>query len=178
MKVFFLYLVIGMAIIVTQTTVLTIPVFEGLFYDLLIPVVLFVRLNMPVREGVIVVLALGVVMDLFSGGTFGLYLTVYFWTFIGVQGISSFFHVRGSLFLSLLIGLCVFVQNIFFCIFAVFPAGLVPALSAQIGVVIWQTLFGAATGPALIKSLERLLRHMKKIGEENNGTAGKDWISS
>jgi cell shape-determining protein MreD len=177
MKVFFLYLVIGMAVIVGQTTVFTLPVFQGLFYDLMIPLVLFLRLNLPVREGIVLVLALGFVMDLFSGGTFGLYLTVYFWTFLGVQGISSFFHVRGGLFRSLLIGLCVFLQNVFFCIFAVFPGELVPAFSAHLGLVAWQTVFGAATGPTLVKSLERLLRHMKTV-ERKAGTAGKDWVSS
>jgi hypothetical protein len=177
MKVFFLYFVIGMAVVVIQTTVLTLPVLQGLFYDLLIPIVLFIRLNMPVKEGIVLVLALGFAMDLFSGGTFGLYLTVYFWTFVGVQGISSFFHVRGGLFRSLLIGLCVFLQNIFFCVFAVFPGELVPALTGMLGLVAWQTVFGAATGPAVVKSMERVLRHMKKV-EQENGTAGKNWVSS
>ena len=131
MKVFFLYLFFGMVVIVVQTTVLMLPFFQGLFYDLIIPLVLFARLNLPVREGVALILVLGFVMDLFSGGTFGLYITVYFWIFLGVQGISSFFHVKGSLFRSLLIGFCVLLQNLFFCIFAVFPGDVVPGTVGQ-----------------------------------------------
>ena len=69
------------------------------------------------------------------------------------------------------------IHGIFFCIFAVFPGELVPAVAAQFGIVVWQTVFAAATGPLLVKSLERLLRHMKAV-EQENGTSGKDWVSS
>ena len=176
MKFFSLYLPVGIAIIVGQTTVLTQPVFRGLFYDLIIPVVVFVRLNLPIREGVLVVLTLGFIMDLFSGGTFGLYLTVYFWIFLGVQGISSIFDVKGTLFRSLLIGLCVLLQNVFFAAFAVFPAKLASALFPLLGHVVWQVFLGAATGPAVVKGLEKIQRKIKSSQQEV-GATGKDWAS-
>jgi hypothetical protein len=175
-KVFFLYFSVGIAIIVGQTTVLSLPVFQGVFYDLLIPVVVFVRLNLPIRGGVLLVLSMGFVMGLFSGGAFGLYLTVYFWVFLGVQGISNFFEVKGGLFRSLLIGLCVLLQNLFFFAFAVFPDKLAPALVPQLGHVAWQVIFGAATGPTVIKCLERLQRKIATSRQEG-GKAGKEWVS-
>lgn len=176
MKVFILYLSVGIVIIVGQTTVLTMPFSKGFLYDLIIPVVVFIRLHLPVRQGVLLVLSLGFIMDVFSGGTFGLYLTVYFWIFLGVQAISSFFDVKGGLFRSLLIGVCVLSQNVFFFIFAVFSAGTAWALFPMLGHVVLQVLLGAATGPALVKGLEYLQRKITARQQEF-GKKGRDWVS-
>lgn len=173
MKIFFVYFFIGMAMVVAQTTVLTLPVFQGLFYDLLIPMVAFVRLGLPAGKGVVLVLTVGFAMDLFSGGPFGLYLTAYFWIFLGVQGISNFFDVRGNLFRSLLVGFCVLAENMMFCIFGGLPGELFPAFSHHVGPVAWQIVFGAMTGPAIIKGLECLLRKIK-AAERDTGSKGQE----
>ena len=78
MKASLLYLMIGLATIVAQTTVLGLPVFHGAVSDLLIPLIVFLSLERPNRQGVSLALALGLVMDLVSGGIFGLYLSIYF----------------------------------------------------------------------------------------------------
>lgn len=177
MKVFVFYLFVGIAIIVGQTTVLTMPCFRGVFYDLTIPVVVFIRFNLPVRQGVLLVLSLGFIMDLFSGGPFGLYLTIYFWIFLGVQGISNFFDVKGNLFRALLIGFCVLLQNVLFSIFAIFPGRLASGLFPMAGHVVLQVFLGAVTGPAVVKGLEYVQRKVKSVQQEF-GKAGKDWVSS
>ena len=47
---------------------------------------------------VFVVLFLGFIMDNLSGGPFGLYLTTYFWLYVGVKGITTFqFHFNTSI---------------------------------------------------------------------------------
>jgi cell shape-determining protein MreD len=177
MKVFVFYSSLGIAMIVGQTAVLTMPCFRGMFYDLIIPVVVFIRFNLPVRQGILLVFLLGFIMDLFSGGGFGLYLTVYFWIFLGVQAISSFFDVKGNLLRMLLIGLCVLLQNVFFFMFAVFPGRLASAFFPMLGHVTLQVFLGAVTGPAVVKGLECLLRKFKSRQHEV-GSTGKDWLAS
>jgi hypothetical protein len=176
MTVFVVYIIVGVAIIVGQTTVLTMPCLRGMSYDLVIPMVVFFRLNLAVKQGGPLVFLMGFAMDLFSGGSFGLYLTTYFWIFLGVQAVSTFFDVQGGLFRSLLIGLCVLLQNVFFAVFASFPDRLGDALFPLLGNVVLQVFLGAVTGSAIIKGLEYLQRRVASRQQQVENR-GRDWVS-
>ncbi|MBW2108538.1 MAG: hypothetical protein JRI36_07735 [Deltaproteobacteria bacterium] len=170
MKAFLVYLAIGIGVIVVQTTVLTLPRFEGVFYDLLIPMAVFARLNLTGARAWALILATGFVMDLFSGGPFGLYMTVYFWIFVGVRGVSKLCDVQGALFRSLLVGVCVLAEHVVFCVFFTVSGDSAPALLCHLGSVLWQVVFGGVSGPALIRGLEMLNRRIKaawEVGSSN-----------
>jgi rod shape-determining protein MreD len=156
MKVFWLYLILGLLTTVAQTTILRLPLFHGVFYDLLIPLVVFLSLNAPNRKGVLVIVILGIIMDLLSGGIFGLYLTIYFWIFVSVKNLSKSFHVGDTIFQSVLIGACVLGQHLVFCISAAAPWKGAQLLSAQAAPVLLQTIFAALTGPGILMLLGRL----------------------
>ena len=156
MKVLGLYLVLGLLTIVAQTTILKLPIFHGVFYDLLIPLVVFLSLNLPNRKGVLVVVILGMIMDLLSGGIFGLYLTIYFWIFLSVKSLSKYFDVDKSLFQSVLIGAYVFAQHLVFCISVAAPWKEARLLAAQTAPVMLQTVLAVLTGPGILIFLGRL----------------------
>ncbi len=161
-----LYTVISLVGVVFQATILRLPFLDGVFYDLVVPMVVFARLNLSTRTAALLVVIVGFVMDLFSGGQFGLYLSVYFWVFVGVRGISSYFDVQGSLFRSLLIAFCVLFENLVCCVFSVFPGEVMPVLTFRIGTLLWQTFFAAVTGPAIVLGLEKVLRRMETPQQE------------
>jgi rod shape-determining protein MreD len=73
------------------------------FYDLLIPFIVYLSLSRPVRESLPFILFLGFIMDNLSGGPFGLYLTTYFWLYVGVRGITMFIQVGNRLLIIALI---------------------------------------------------------------------------
>ena len=156
MKVSCLYLMLGLSTIVAQTTILRLPLFHGIFYDLLIPLVVFLSLNFPKRKGVLVVIILGLIMDLLSGGIFGIYLSVYFWIFLLVKSLSRYFDVGDTIFQSVLIGVCVLGQHLMFCISVADPWNGAQLLAAQTGPVLLQTIFAALTGPGILMLLGRL----------------------
>jgi len=156
MKVFCLYLMVGLSAVVAQTTILRLPLFHGIFYDLLIPLVVFLGLNVPNRKGVLVVVILGLIMDLLSGGIFGLYLCIYLWIFVSVKGLSKYFDVGDTIFQSVLIGVCVLGQHFIFCISVAAPWKGTQLLVAQTAPVLLQTIFGALTGPGILMLLGRL----------------------
>jgi cell shape-determining protein MreD len=160
-KVFCLYSVIGLATIVGQTTLLRIPVFQGVFYDLLIPLVVFMRLHLTLTEASLLTLILGFVMDLFSGGVFGLYMTVYLWIFLLVQGVSDYFNVQGTACRSALIAFCVLGQNLIFLISTAHPWKGWHWLSAQIWPALGQIMLAAVTGPAVLSLLETMHRSLE-----------------
>lgn len=156
MKFFSLYTVFGLATIVGQTTILRLPSFQGVFYDLLIPLVVFARFNLPEKKAGILVVMIGILMDLFSGGIFGLYLTAYFWIFLLVKWISNYFELQGTMFRSVLIAVCVLAENLIFFVFAATPWKGIQLLTSRIGPVVGQIILGAITGPAILVALEKI----------------------
>lgn len=80
-------------------------------YDLLIPFVIFISICLPLRESLPFILILGLIMDNISGSPFGLYLTFYFWLFVGVRWILKFLRASNKFFLSLVVVVAVLIQN-------------------------------------------------------------------
>lgn len=163
MKVSCIYLVVGLSAVVAQTTILRLPLFHGIFYDLLIPLVVFLSLNLPNREGIFVVVILGLIMDLISGGIFGLYLSIYFWIFLWVKSLTKFFDVGDTLFQSVLIGVCVLAQHLVFCISLSVPWTEAQSLAVQMTPVLSQTIIAALTGPVILLLLGRLLTRLQRL---------------
>jgi cell shape-determining protein MreD len=92
-------------LIIVQTTVLTYSNAIGGIYDLLIPFVIFLSICMPVRECLPFILVLGFIVDNLSGSPFGLYLTFYFWLFVGMRWIIKYLRAGN---------ICVRVINFFY----------------------------------------------------------------
>ena len=102
-------------LVILQTTVLPyLPLLDS-FYDLLIPFIVFIGLYRPVRESLPFVFFLGFIMDNLSGTPFGLYLTAYFWLYIGVKGITKLLQVGNRLFIiTLIMAAGVLLENLIF----------------------------------------------------------------
>jgi hypothetical protein len=156
MKVFCLYAMIGLATIVGQTTILRIPLVRNVFYDLLIPLIIFLGLRLREGRGVSLLVILGFVMDLLSGGIFGLYLSTYFWIFLSVKGVARYFDVDDITFQSILVALCVLGQHLLFWASLAPPWKGAPLLAAQTAPVLLQITLAAVTGPRLLTLLGRL----------------------
>jgi rod shape-determining protein MreD len=156
MKVSCFYLMLGLSAIVAQTTILKLPLFQGAISDLLIPFIVFLSLHRPNRQGISVAVILGFVMDLVSGGIFGLYLSVYFWVFLSARSLAKFFDVGETMFQSILIGLYVLGQNLVFCASVPMPGHGTQLLVSRATTIASQIIFGALTGPAILMFLRRL----------------------
>jgi cell shape-determining protein MreD len=102
-------------LVILQTTVMpNLPLLDS-FYDPLIPFIVFLGLSRPVRESLPFVFFLGFIMDNLSGTPFGLYITAYFWLFVGVKGITKLLQVRNRLFITtLIIAAGVLIENLIF----------------------------------------------------------------
>jgi len=145
-----LYIVTGLLVVVLQTTLpMHFSIFGGL-YDLFLLFVVYLGFYRPVREGLPFVALFGFVMDGMSGGPFGLYLSCYFWLYMGMLLLTRFMRVSNNLVLPLVVAASVFIQNfVFLGTMAVFmPDVGVPALSYRL--VIVQLVWAVLTGPVLI----------------------------
>jgi cell shape-determining protein MreD len=117
------------------------------FYDLLIPFIAYLGLSRPVREGLLFVCFLGFIMDNLSGSPFGLYLTSYFWLFIGVKGITQLLQVGRRVFvITLIVATGVLVENLVFLgSFAIFSPEQ-PIAGDAVKIVAAQLLWALLTG--------------------------------
>jgi rod shape-determining protein MreD len=163
---------LGLSTIVAQTTILRLPLFQGAISDLLIPFIVFLSLHRPNRQGISVALVLGLVMDLVSGGIFGLYLSVYFWVFLSARSLGKYFDVGETMFQSILIGLYVLGQNLVFCASVPLPWHATQLLSSRATAVVLQVVFGAVTGPAILMLLRRFQVRLEK-SSVTRGEAGE-----
>jgi rod shape-determining protein MreD len=100
---YFFNISVCLFLVILQTTVMPYLPLLDKFYDLLIPFIIYLSLSRPVRESLPFVLFLGFIMDNLSGGPFGLYLTTYFWLYVGVKGVMTFIQVGNRLFIITLI---------------------------------------------------------------------------
>lgn len=152
---------IGLATVVGQTTILRIPLLHNVFYDLLIPLVVFLGLRLRDARGLLLIVMLGLVMDLLSGGIFGLYLSTYFWIFFSVKGVSRYFDVDDTPFQSILVALCVLAQHLFFWASLAHPWQGAPLLAAQTIPILLQITLAAVTGPRILMFLRMLQTRFK-----------------
>lgn len=93
-----LSIVLGLILLVVQTVCL--PHFFACFrfFDMLMPLVIYLGISRPVAESFSLAVVSGLFMDALSGGPFGFYVITYIWLLIGVRG-SMYFLDAGSYFL-------------------------------------------------------------------------------
>lgn len=107
------YLVIGLCLVILQTSIKT--HFMVLFadvYDLIIPFVIYMGIFRSFRESLAVIIIFGLIMDSFSGGAFGLYVSVYFWIFVGVKWVMKIFQLKNTIIMMFIVAIGVLVENI------------------------------------------------------------------
>ena len=106
------YIAISIFLVILQTTVLPHIPLTGHFYDLLIPLLIYLTLYRPPHESLPFVFFLGLLMDNLSGTPFGLYLTTYLWIYIGVKMVASYLRVGNRILMALIVCGGVLMQNI------------------------------------------------------------------
>lgn len=138
-------------LVILQTTVMPYFSLFNRFYDLLIPFIVYLGLYRPVRESLPFIFFLGFIMDNLSGGPFGLYLTTYFWFYIGVLGITKLLQVGNRLFIIMLIAAAgVLAENLIFLgTFAVFGKDQQSSGDAA-RIITIKILWAVCTGPLLL----------------------------
>ena len=156
------YACVCLGLIVVQTSLMSGSWHAPGIYDLMIPVVIYLGLFRRPRETLPVIVALGIGKDSLSGGPFGLYLTVYFWCFMGIRGMIRFLRVRNSLLLPVVIAAGVLLENAIF-LAAMFLSGMgLPLPGQALTVFGYQSMWAFFTGPVLLLLVHHLHRRWER----------------
>lgn len=114
---YFIYTTCGLFMVICQTTVIPRLAFVGYFFDLVLPVVIYLAAFRPLHEALPFTVFLGAVMDNLSGGPFGLYLTSYVWLFIVVRAAATIVRAENPIMIvSILIGAVAAQNALFFAV--------------------------------------------------------------
>jgi len=142
---------ICLVLVILQTTVMPHLSLLDRLYDLLIPFIVYLGLSRPVREGLLFVCFLGFIMDNLSGSPFGLFLTSYFWLFIGVKGITQLLQVGKRVFIiTFIVAAGVLAENLIFLgSFAIFSPEQ-PFAGDAAKIVAVQVLWALLTGSVFL----------------------------
>jgi hypothetical protein len=144
------YLGICLFLVIIQTTVF--PLFPVLsnFFDLMLPVIIYIGFFRSTRESIPVLILFGLVMDGLSGAPFGLFFSSYIWLYAVVLLLKQIFLVKKMLLLSFVAALGVLIQN---GILIVVENLFFPKLNFLVNIVsiLWiELLFAIIAGPVMI----------------------------
>ena len=155
MKDFLLFLALGIVIFITESILLAMPRFQWFRYDLFIPLIIFMGLYQPTHVGLPLCILFGFFMDVFSGGIFGLFLSIYFWLFCLVKAVLRFLDLQNLFLEAVLVIFGVAAENLTIIILMqLLGQGELRYVTLQD--IIVQTLFAGATTPFIFVVFFRL----------------------
>ena len=106
------HIILILFLIVFKTTIFyAIPELNH-FVDILVTFVVYTGLFLPFLESLGYILILGIVMDCISGGPFGLYITIYFWTIVCLRPFTTVLYLKNIHILQFLLAIAVIFENI------------------------------------------------------------------
>jgi cell shape-determining protein MreD len=155
-----LFAMIGLGLIVLQTTILPLSGVLAGRYDPLVPLVVFLGLQRPLGHGLPVVVLLGVATDNLSGAPPGYFLTAYLWIWALVRLLIRFLRVADTFILPVAMVAAVLVENLVILgIPMLLGGGSLPGTAVE--TVAWQIVWTLATGPILVVGFAGLLRRLE-----------------
>ena len=161
--IYCVYISISLLLVILQTTVLPNIPLAGNFYDLLIPLLIYLTLFRPSHESLPFVFFLGLLMDNLSGTPFGLYLTTYFWIYIGVKMVASYLRVGNRIMLALIVCCGVLIQNLLMVISAlIMDSAWLPPANA-VAIITRQLLWALVTGPLFLILFRFTLSRLERV---------------
>lgn len=110
--IYFLLTIIGFGLIVLQTAFLPYVVGVSPLFDLVVPLLIYLGLYRPLRDGLLVAFFCGWLMDGLGGGPWGVYLATYIWLVVGVRGAANFLRINSLLLRLLIVPAGIALQNV------------------------------------------------------------------
>ncbi len=149
MTIFF-YILVSLCLVLVKTTLIpAFPMFDK-FYDLLIPIIIYLSLFRSLSEGVPIMLFFGIIMDSLCGGPGGLYLATYIWLYAGMRWLSRFLHTGNIMLSAVAVALGVAFECMVLLGYMVIlaPDAIIPTDAAI--TVILQIIWALITGPVIM----------------------------
>lgn len=161
MTVVFIF-VLWVVLILCQSVLLPWVMGWGLVYDLTIPVVIYLALFRPLREGAVVVFVLGLLMEGLSGGPFGIYMTTYYWLFAVLKWLISLFNVQSTFLIPFVVAAGVAMENAVVIFVMTLGGTDPPTIAGVLNQMVVQVAWALPTGPFVLLGIRALHDRFEK----------------
>jgi cell shape-determining protein MreD len=162
MTVFF-YIFVSLCLVMIKTTLIPgLQVFEK-FYDLLIPIIIYLSLFRSLKEGVPVVLFFGLIMDSLCGGPLGLYLASYVWLYAGMWWLRQFLHTGSFVLLAICVSMGVVFEGAVMLAYMVVLAPTVILPEDALQTLSAQAFWSLFTGPVILFLIHRVQKQVDVV---------------
>jgi cell shape-determining protein MreD len=144
------YILVSLCLVLIKTTLIPeLHLFEK-FYDLLIPIIIYLSFFRRKLEGIPIVIFFGFIMDSLCGGPMGLYLAIYIWLYVGTRWIAQFLHTGSFILLTVAVALGVIFEIAALLGYMVFlsPNASIPVDAG--GTIVLQIMWALLTGPLIL----------------------------
>ncbi len=170
---FLLNIPASLCLLLFQTTVVVHFGFFEHYFDVVIVYIIFLGFYRSFIESLCFTLLLGLFMDSLAGGSFGVYLTTYFWLFLMAERIKRFLHAGSLLLMPLIIVSGVVFENMVFCIPLLFSSRLPYTFSGFIGSLSTQIIWAFFTGPVVFYLIRHSYVQLDRWGYRMTGARNK-----
>lgn len=144
------YILVSLCLVVVKTTLIPgVSLFEK-FYDLLIPIIIYLSFYRRKLEGIPIVLFFGFIMDGLCGGPMGLYLSIYIWLYVCMRNISQFVHTGSFVLLTFAVAIGVIFEIAILLLYMAFLATNASIPEDTVQTVVMQFLWALFTGPLIL----------------------------
>ncbi len=150
-------IVLGIFFVVIQSACLPQLSPSCRFFDMLLPLVIYLSVFRSVVESLSLVVLFGLVMDALSGCPFGLYIITYIWLFLGVRGSMRFLDAGSYFLFPLILMLGMVFENLLF----LFSASSMPSEAILIN-----ALWTVVTAPFFLMFFNSLFDRLGRITAE------------
>ncbi len=144
------YIMVSLCLVLVKTTLIPgVSLFEK-FYDLLVPIIIYLSFYRRKIEGIPIVLFFGFIMDSLCGGPMGLYLFIYIWLYMAMRWIAQYVHTGSFVLLTLAVAIGVVFEIGILLGYMVFLAvnASIPVDTLQ--TVVMQIMWALITGPLIL----------------------------
>ncbi|MDA8137455.1 MAG: hypothetical protein M0036_02275 [Desulfobacteraceae bacterium] len=141
---------VSLCLVLVKTTLIPgVSLFEK-FYDLLVPIIIYLSFYRRKIEGIPIVLFFGFIMDSLCGGPMGLYLFIYIWLYMAMRWIAQYVHTGSFVLLTLAVAIGVVFEIGILLGYMVFLAvnASIPVDTLQ--TVVMQIMWALITGPLIL----------------------------
>lgn len=144
------YILVSLCLVLVKTTLIPgVSLFEK-FYDLLIPIIIYLSFYRRKLEGIPIVVFFGFIMDSLCGGPMGLYLSIYIWLYVSMRWVSQYVHTGSYALLTLAVALGVIFEIVILMGYMAFLAPNASIPVDTIRTVVMQFLWALITGPLIL----------------------------
>ncbi len=148
------FLLLSLLIVVVQTTVVPDMFVNLRFYDLLIPLAVYFSLYRPFYEGLPVLIAAAMLMDMISGAPAGIYMTTYIWLFLAFRQTWRFLDLKNIFLFPVIVIIGVVFQQLIFWIVISVQAGHLVFSAGGMQVVFFKILWAVVSAPIIALFLQ------------------------